>query len=197
MGLWGAIALAEQRRRLWLSALGALLAGLTVPLLLLSESRGVTIALAVSAVVVLCLVPGRLRRLALIVLLVAVAVADTSSTRLAFQARSVSHPLQSADAQTIFTRAVVVAILACLIWTLACWFVDWCRQTHLDWLLVTRRAMLGLLAIGAIGIGVTAIVNSSKISRTVDKQYRTFVKVGKGSRVQSADTRLLSSKGNR
>ena len=197
MGLWGAIALAEQRRRLWLSALGALLAGLTVPLLLLSESRGVTLALAASAAVVLCLVPGRLRRLAFIVLLAAVAVADTGVTRLAFQARNASHPLLPADAQTIFTRAVVVAILACVIWTFVCWFVDWCRQTHLDWLLLTRRAMLGLLAIGTIGIGVTAIVSSSQISRTVDKQYRTFIKVGKGSRVQSADTRLLSSKGNR
>jgi tetratricopeptide (TPR) repeat protein len=63
LGFWPCVALAEQERSKALAGLGAACALVLGALLVLSQTRGVLPATAVSAVVVMALVPGRPRRI--------------------------------------------------------------------------------------------------------------------------------------
>lgn len=195
MGLWGAIALAEQRGRPALAAIGAGAGALLVPLLMMSQSRGVALAILVSLAVAMIAVPGRLRRFALICLMAVVGAANVSATQLAFYARN--SVISTQDAQTIVGRAVMVAALAGLAWYGGSAAIEWCRGARPDLLTGMRRALMILIAAGSLGVTVAAVVNADRITDRVDRAATDFAKTGRGARAHSSTTRLLSGNGAR
>jgi hypothetical protein len=115
VGFWCLVAVAEQRRSV--VAAGAGLAGATLlaSLLLLSQSRGIVLATAVSAGIVLALVPGRTRR-AWALLVVAGAVGAGGPQLLEVYRASRTAELPSDVVQGAATVILLATLAAGLIW---------------------------------------------------------------------------------
>ncbi len=197
LALWPCIALAEQRRRPVLSGLGLGAASLLASLLVLSQSRGIAIAALVSGILVLAVVPGRLRRAWVLVVLagsIFLALPWLLDVYELGQASSVPTDVSSAAA----TATLLAALGAAVVWGVATLGAKRSRGAVSR----LRPVAAGVLIAGAlVGLGV-AVAAGDRISRTIDQQYTAFVRLGiepKGSGIASADptTRLASGAGTR
>jgi UDP-GlcNAc:undecaprenyl-phosphate GlcNAc-1-phosphate transferase len=197
MGMWPFIAAAQLRRPL-LAGAGAGAATLMACLALLSQSRGTALAAAVSLLVVLALVPGRVRRVyASLAIGCGVLVAGHDLLHVYSQARGGEV---SASAAHAAGRAALLASLAVgAAWALltAVWErgVPGSRSSQrarslASWLLVLPAA--AVLALGAAHAG--------SIEHEVRTQWHAFVRVaepGESATPSTSRSRLLSGVGNR
>ncbi|GAC1439011.1 MAG: hypothetical protein NVSMB51_16130 [Solirubrobacteraceae bacterium] len=197
MGFWIFAALAERRRPL-AAAAGAGGAALMACLALLSQSRGVAVALIGSAILVLALVPGRLRRYALLAFVAA-------GTALAGgRLVDVYHVGQLRAIPASVGHSAAVAAIACAIGVALAWGVTVAlleRSLQSSPGLGARLQRFGTVALSLVALVVTvgAVVFAGSIDRRVSAQWNAFVRLAEPSTVssQAPSSRLLSGAGNR
>jgi UDP-GlcNAc:undecaprenyl-phosphate GlcNAc-1-phosphate transferase len=192
LAFWCCLALAEQRRRPALAGIGLAAATLLGALVVLSQSRGLTLAAIVSAAVVFALVPGRLRRCAgLLVIVTALAVASGALLEV-YESRGAASV--SADAVSAAARqALLVSVAAGVIWALV-------AAATMRAPAVARRlrpvavALVAAAAVGGVGL---AIAERDAIGRSIDEHYTSFTQVGDDTPSVVTSSRLVSGAGNR
>jgi O-antigen ligase len=191
LALWPALALAERRKHPVLAALGLGLAVLIVALLLLSQSRGAALAAGVSAIVLLALVPGRLRR-ACALLALSGAVALLAGPATAVYTSGLGGSVDDGLLQELTSRAVLVAAALGLAWGAATRIVA--RVQNLRPLRNTTAAGLGCMLVFAAGAG---LVKSGWIAGAGQRHYDAFVHLGASDGGEMTGSRLVSGAGNR
>jgi UDP-GlcNAc:undecaprenyl-phosphate GlcNAc-1-phosphate transferase len=196
IGFWACLAVAEQRR--YTVVAGLALGGATVLgcLLLLSQSRGVAVACIASCIVVVALVPGRLRRLWALVL-VAAGVAAAGPALVDIYETGLVGPLEPATVNAGARAAFLAGLGVAAVWTLAGFAAA--RAPSLQRRL--RPVAIGALVAAGIALLGAAALEQERIRETVDEQYHAFVRLGvepQGSSAAVAPTsRLVSGAGTR
>jgi len=194
LGLWACVAAAE-RRHPAVAAAGAGGATLLAGLLLLSQSRGVALAAAASTLVVLALVPGRVRRgWALAIVFGAVALAAPALLDVYSLASAQALPVEVG--RRAAQHLALAAVLAGATWGAAVWAAE---RWDGEWL---RLAAGGALAVGMIVAVMVGLASAGRIANTLDRQYTAFVRLSiepQGTAVQSAAprSRLVTGSGYR
>ena len=188
LALWPCLALAELRRSRPGFA-GAGLAGATLfaGLAVLGQSRGAVLAGALSLLVVLALLPGRLRRI--VALLVSAAcLAPAMPTLLdVYDSAGAAGELQGAAVALLFA-----AIAAGCIWEL---LVAVEERAAASGLRLRRAVAAGVAALALVG-AVVAIASADRIGAFADRQYTAFVTLG-GPQGEPTASRLATGAGNR
>ena len=193
LGAWCCLAVAEQRRSSPLAGMGMAGATMLAALVMLSQSRGVALAAIASIVMVLAVVPGRLRRIAgLAVLGAALALAGAPLLDVYQGGRSGSL------GPDVVREAARAALIAAALSGLA-----WAGMTVLQrqGASVTARGrpfvIAGLVAC-ALVVGGIAVAERGAIADSVERQYREFTRVGEqGPTAAASASRLASGSGNR
>lgn len=191
LGLWLCVGAAERRQPV-VAAAGAAGATLLAGMLLLSQSRGVALASALSVLVVLAFVPGRIRR-AWALAIVAGATAIAAPALLDVYSAAGVSGISDAIGHRAARHLAFATALAGLGWGTVVWAATrWERPA-------VRRTAAGALAVGAIVAAAMSLASMGRIADTLDRQYTTFVRLsiepqGSGG-VQSS--RLMSGAGNR
>ena len=188
-GVWPCCALAERRWPAPVAGIG--IAGLValVGLGALSQSRSWAIGLAVSTLLVALALPGRRRRIA--ILLIAGLAVFAIHTRLA-QVANTAVPTEAAA-----HRAAVAIVLAALItgvaWALVLWLLERAAPpSSAQRGRIGQAATVGLVIL-ALAAGAVIVVNAGRIGHTVRSDYNAFVHLAPN----AASSRLLSGAGNR
>jgi UDP-GlcNAc:undecaprenyl-phosphate GlcNAc-1-phosphate transferase len=192
LALWPCIAAAEQRRSPLLSGAGLAGASLLGALLLLSGSRGVVVAAIVSGIVVLALVPGRVRRgWAMVFAGASLVVAGPALLNVAPAGAAGAVP--DDVARTAAVAAVLAAAGAGVAWSLLT--AGAMRSAAAErWL---RPAAAGVLALGLAVVLVVGIASRDTLARNVNRQYDAFVALNAKPSGESGSARLVSGAGNR
>ncbi len=193
LGFWPLVAVAEDTRHKLRSALA--IGGATVigALLLAAQRRGSLLALVVSGLVLLALVPGRRTRLWILVAVVAgVGVAGGAISPL------YQHPDPSGVASVHnIHQAAVAALLAgagvAVVWALLLSVASEVRTRGEPWARRLELASAAGLILLALAGGVLAGVKAQAISRQVRAQYHAFVNLSPS----PGSFRLFSGGGNR
>lgn len=187
LAFWPCIALAERRGRALAAGLGLTGATLFAGLAVLGQSRGAVLAGALSLVVVLALLPGRLRRLAAL-LVSAVCLAPAMPTLLdVYRGGAAAGDLRSAAVAVLLAAGAAGAI-----WTL---LVRVEQRTSAAGMRMRRAATAGVAALALVA-AVAGLASTGRISHFVDRQYTLFVKLG-GPQGEPTASRLASGAGNR
>jgi UDP-GlcNAc:undecaprenyl-phosphate GlcNAc-1-phosphate transferase len=191
LALWPAVALAE-RRNAFVAGAGAAAAVALAPLMLLTVSRGVALAVLGSAVIVLATVPGRVRRAWLFaVLAAAVAPIALAAYDVYDAAQAAGGLVDAALLVTVAERTAVAAILAGLLWA------GVVRAADRPWASALRRpatgVVVGVLVLAVVGM----LVNAGRITDEVSRQADAFVSLGGAEAGGEAGSRLVSGGGNR
>lgn len=190
IGFWSLLAIAEQRRSAIAAGLGLAGAYLAAVLVLLSQSRGVALAAIVSALIVLLVVPGRVRRaVALAGVLAGLAALAGSPGELY---RSGLHGAVDPDlAVTVAIRALPAAAVLGIAWGAAVAGFGHAVRPQ-----IRRGAIVALCAV-ALGACGAAIWNAGDVGRTLDRQYQAFVNLSPAAGGEPTSSRLLSGVGYR
>jgi hypothetical protein len=195
VGLWPLIALAEQTRYPVLAGLGIACAFLVACMLVLGQARGVLPGTLVSAVVVLAVVPGRPRRLT-VLLLIAAAVALVSGPLL--DVYSEAPPLGEQLDEDVVEEAGRAILLAAVLLGAA-----WAGAQAL---LAARSSRMSgarrLVPVVEAAVGLTIVVLAAGVALAavddplgkVGDQYDEFVNLRTG---ESGDSRFFSGGGYR
>jgi UDP-GlcNAc:undecaprenyl-phosphate GlcNAc-1-phosphate transferase len=197
MGLWPFIALAENRRPL-VAGPAAAMATLLACLALLSQSRGTALAVLGSLILVVALVPGRVRRLyAALVVGGGVALAAPDLLRVYHDAaggavaRGVAHDAGGAALLAALVVGAVWAMLTALSRRVASGPYASQAATLGSWLLAVPVVV-------ALAIGVAS---SQRIEHDINRQWHAFVRLGEPGESRApagaSGSRLLSGAGNR
>jgi hypothetical protein len=189
------LSLAEWRHSPALAGLGAGLGTLCAGLAFLSQSRGVLLALVVALIVMFAVVPGRLRRLAaLLMVLAPIVVASRWLLNISDQGA-----VNNLSKWPVAVAAVLL-VLGSLGSGVAWWLLN---RVHAGLRLPARRqvrvAWLGLVAVSAVVLVVAVAVDSSRITDRARAEYHAFVDLGAGTpaSAQATRSRLLSGSGVR
>ncbi|MBS0548328.1 MAG: O-antigen ligase family protein [Proteobacteria bacterium] len=195
LGFWPLVAVAERLRQPLLA--GAALGAATVlaSLVVLTDSRGTLFAFAVSAVVLMVVLPGRNRRAwALLVVVAAVAVAWGPLTDVT---AALPSPIANPPAHTIrhgITVALLVAPGAAVLWGLASWGTDFLNARRPDrGALPARVSAAVLLALAAVAVVGGLVAAKDPVGRISD-QYESFTKLEP---TVNGASRFTSGGGNR
>jgi hypothetical protein len=195
IALWICVAVAEQRRRPLLAAAGLGATTLLGCLLVLSQSRGVMLAAGVTIVLVLALVPGRLRRAW--ALLVAGAGVGVATPVLIDVYSSRAGGVVDASAVHAAGRATLLAAVA----TAVLWGAVSFASAHAGPRLpALRRSAAALLGVVLVAGSLVAVANQATVRETIGDQYTAFVKQRiepQGSAAVGGSSRLISGAGNR
>lgn len=194
MAVWPLLALAENVRRPLRA--GAALGGgvVLLSLLFLTQSRGATLALVLTLIVVVVAVPRRPGRLwAALALGVAMALLVGPLRTALSDVQAASGQPQDGGLRHAFTIVLAVAGGGAVLWA-ALGFAVLALRRRSDGAprALARVSAVGLvvLAVGTVGLGVAL---AGRIGHAADTQYHAFVRL-KGS---SGTSRLLSGAGNR
>jgi hypothetical protein len=191
---WPAVAVAERARPIVLSALGAGMASLAASLLVLTQSRGVAAAAAVSIVVVLAAIPGRLPRAWLLVL-VGGGLAAAAPTLLDVYSSTTALEPTRAAAQSAGEAALLVAAVVALLWGAG---LSLFRALPESAARAVAGVGLGAILFLAVAGVIALVVLSGRISDDVSRQYDAFVHPGQPAAGATASaSRLTSGSGNR
>jgi UDP-GlcNAc:undecaprenyl-phosphate/decaprenyl-phosphate GlcNAc-1-phosphate transferase len=199
MGFWLSIAAGESRRAL-LAGPGAGLAALMACLALLSQSRGTALAMLGALIVVVALVPGRVRRVYAL-LIVAGALAIAAPDLMHIYDQHASGAIPPAAGHLAGRAALLAALAAGGAWAVLTF--AWARlvaQPRLaSW---ARTAGSRLLLVPVLVALATAVASAHRIDRDVRTQWHAFTHLaepgGSGSTSSSVShSRLLSGGGNR
>ena len=194
LAVFPALALAEQRRSRALAGLGAGAAALFGGLALLSISRGVLLGAIAGLVVVLVLVPGRLRRAGLLLVAGAALLIAVPALLDVYDSRAVPADLDATIAAA-GRRLVLAAVVAGLAWAA---LVD--VRARLPRRVATgmRTGWATALAVGALALLVVGVASAGAIADRVDREYDSFVALGATQAgVAPTSSRLVSGGGNR
>jgi hypothetical protein len=200
VGLWPFVALAELARKPLLAGVGMAGAFLIACLLLVGQTRGVLPGVGVSAVAVLLLVPGRGRRLwVLIVIGVALAVCsdpllDVYRDAPAGSGVELPRTLTENAATAMLLGALVLGVLWTCVQYLLSGPVRRAAGDEQTGVVLARLATAAAIAIVAIGaLGVLAAVDDP--AGKVKRQYDEFVNLQVGD--ERTDSRFFSGGGYR
>jgi UDP-GlcNAc:undecaprenyl-phosphate/decaprenyl-phosphate GlcNAc-1-phosphate transferase len=191
LAFWPLLALAERRRGTLLAAplAGFALAGATLMagLAVLGQSRGAVLAAALSLVVVVGLVPGRLRRV--VALLVGAACLAPALPALLDVYRDGASDGELPGAAG---SLMVAAAAAGVIWTVLVAFEPRAGSSRVR----LRRAVTAGLAVLALSAAVAGVASADRLGGFLDRQYSAFVTLG-GAQGEPTAARLASGAGNR
>jgi len=191
LAFWPCLALAERRRgapgATPLAALGLAGATLFAGLAVLGQSRGAVLAAAISLLVVLALLPGRLRRI--VALLVSAACLAPAMPALldVYRGGSTGDELRSAAGALL-----LAAIVAGAVWALLVAFEQRAGSSGLR----MRRAVTVAVACLALVGAAVGVASADRIGGYVDRQYTAFVTLG-GPQGEPTASRLATGAGNR
>ena len=190
LAFWPCVALAEQRAGRFAPALAGLglgcatlLAGLAV----LGQSRGAILAAALSLVVVLALLPGRLRRIVAL-LVCGACLAPAIPVLLDVYGDGVTAHRMREGA----TAVLLAAAAAGVIWAL---LVALERRGRASGLRPRRAVAIGVAALAVLAAAV-GVASAGRIADYADRQYDAFVTLG-GSPGEATSSRLATGAGNR
>ena len=188
LALWPCLALAELRRSRPGFA-GAGLAGATLfaGLAVLGQSRGAVLAGALSLLVVLALLPGRLRRVTALLVSAACLAPATPTLLDVYSSAGAAGELQGAGVALLFA-----AIAAGCIWELLVAVEERAAASGLRLRRAVAAGVAGLALVGA----VVAIASADRIGAFADRQYTAFVTLG-GPQGEPTASRLATGAGNR
>jgi UDP-N-acetylmuramyl pentapeptide phosphotransferase/UDP-N-acetylglucosamine-1-phosphate transferase len=191
LAFWPCIALAERRGAGGASTAlaGAGMAGATLfaGLAVLGQSRGAVLAAAVSLLVVLALLPGRLRRI--VALLVSAACLAPALPGLLDVYRD---GIAAGELRGAAGGLIAAAAAAGAIWSLLVTFERRASASRLR----LRRAVAGGVAVLALAGAAAAVASADRIGDFADRQYTAFVKLG-GPHGEPTASRLATGAGNR
>ena len=191
LAFWPCLALGERRgdggAATLLAGLGLAAATLFAGLAVLGQSRGAALAGALSLLLVVALLPGRLRRIVAL-LASAACLAPAMPVLLDVYSGGVA-PGELRHA----TGAVALASAgAGLLWAL---LVAVERRARASGLRLRRAAVAGVAALALVG-AAAAVVSAERIASFADRQYTAFVKLG-GAQGEPTASRLATGAGNR
>ena len=193
LGVWPLIALAERIESRMLAGLGAAGATLLVGLAVLSQTRAIAPAVAVSVVVLVVAVPGRSRRLWAL-LAVTIGVLAPLRPLLDVYGSTVNGRTPSDEVlQTAATALVAAAVSVGLVWTAVCsaWLAIQRRfQLHP----AARRALAAAPAALVVIAGIVALSSITDPFGRVEREYRSFVELAG---TDEGESRFTSGGGNR
>jgi len=190
LALWPAIALAE-RRRAAVAGVGAAIGVVLIALALLTVSRGVAAAVLASILVVVLAVPGRLRRVWLLLALGAATAALAGPAHDVYASgvgRASVDPDLLAD---VAVRALVAAAVVGVVWGLLTALAERPLARAL------RTPAIAVLAAGALAVAAVGVANSGTIGGGVERQWDAFVTLGAAEGGEATGSRLVSGAGNR
>ncbi|MGI8623488.1 MAG: hypothetical protein ACR2NB_08375, partial [Solirubrobacteraceae bacterium] len=196
IGMWLSAAAAERHEK-WVAGAGFAFAVTFGGLLVLSQSRGVVLAVLASVVLVLAVVPGRLRRLGTLVALACAILAASGPLRDVYASAQETGAVTDAAASNAVWRLLSVAVAGGLVWVgmvLAHRRLVVERGAAARVRQVAVWAVAAAVAVGAVG----ALASASRLTSAVEDQLQAFKEVGgadAGSR--SSGSRLTSGAGNR
>jgi O-antigen ligase len=192
MGLWPLVAIAERRRPV-ISPVAIAGATAIACLLVLSQARGIALAAAVSSVIILLVVPGRITRLwVLLVILAGVGVALGPLLDVWRSATGVAPP-SGASVRHAGYWALAAALATGLVWGLTIQADRWIspRSPSLRaGLAKATRATLVLVLVAGVAAG---LVFANTITRDVKHNFNAFVHLDN----PQATSRFLSGGGHR
>ncbi|MDX6691739.1 MAG: hypothetical protein QOG15_3196 [Solirubrobacteraceae bacterium] len=187
LAFWPCLALAERRRAAPFAGLGLTGATLFAGLAVLGQSRGVVLAGALSLLVVLALVPGRLRRI--VALLVGAAcLTPAMPALLAVYGEGAS----AGRLRTAGVALLVAAAAAGALWALLARIEQHVSAAGLR----PRRAVAAGIAVLALMTAAAGVASAHGITRFLDRQYTAFVTLG-GAEGGPTASRLATGAGNR
>jgi UDP-GlcNAc:undecaprenyl-phosphate GlcNAc-1-phosphate transferase len=196
MGFWLCFCVAERRRGLQ-AGLAVGVATLMACLAVLTQSRGVALAMIASIVVVVALVPGnRVRRIyALFVSAIAFVIAWP--TLKAVYDSGLAGPVPAPEAHRAAVAALIAGAAAGIAWgagvALHERFAAGSEQLRAT-LARAGAISLAVVLVGAVG---ASAISASKIADTASDQWRAFVHLSDSKGATDAPNRLVSGAGNR
>lgn len=193
LGFWPCVAVAEQSGRKLLAGLGAAGAVVLGSLLMLSQARGVVPALLVSAVVVLALVPGRARR---IWVLVAVGVTLAAISGPVLDVYQDAADATNTGAVEPAGRAILLAaVVLGVAWALLQFLFERTTRRANPAVRKNLSRIEGPLALGVAVLAIVAALAAvGSPADRISQQYDDFVNLRVDNR---SDTRFLSGGGYR
>jgi len=192
VGFFGMLALAERSRVPWRAGAGAFGATCMGGLALLSQSRGVAISLLAALIVVLALVPGRLRRAAVLAVLgLSIIVAEPSLAAIYTQGNAGS--LTDATVRHAGTVLVLCSLVVGVAWAVA---VAAEARVSPRTVRSSRAVWTTVLIALAVTVTVGVLVRAADVRSELRTQYNAFVHL-EASATPSGTTRLASGAGNR
>jgi hypothetical protein len=190
---WPAVAVAERTRPIPVAAVAAGVASLAASLLLLTQSRGLAVAAIASAVLVMAIVPGRVARGWLLVLVLAGLAAAAPSLLDVYRAKGDipgTSTIHHAATIALIAAAGVGAVWAAVLLVLrAAARRDRERKARN----IGAVALGGVLAAGLIALAIF----SGRIADDVSGQYNTFIHPGSRAGPVASTSRLTSGAGAR
>ncbi len=187
LAFWPCLALAERKRGAPLAGIGLAGATLFAGLAVLGQSRGAVLAGVLSLLVVLVVLPGRLRRI-VAVLVSAACLAPAAPMLLDIYG-------DGASADRLRSAAIALTVAAAgagLIWSLLVRFEQRASGAGMR----GRRAVAVALAALALVGATVAIASADRIANYVGGQYDAFVTLG-GAQGEPTASRLATGAGNR
>jgi UDP-GlcNAc:undecaprenyl-phosphate GlcNAc-1-phosphate transferase len=189
LALWPCIALAERSRSPYVAG-GALgVATLFASFVVLGQSRGAVLGAIVSCVVVLALLPGRLRRLSAMLVAAACLIPAVPTLLDPY-----NTPVPSARVSAV-QAALLCALAAGVLWGLA---VALQRRAAAagDPGLRLRKAVVVGISVLAVVVSVAGLATIHRTAGFVHRQYDAFVTIG-GAQGEATASRLATGAGNR
>jgi hypothetical protein len=190
---WPAVAVAERARPIPVAAAAAGVASLAASLLLLTQSRGLAVAAIASAILVMAIVPGRVARGWLLVLVLAGLAAAASSLFTVYQADG-----NIPGASTVHHAAAIALIAAAGVaaaWAGGLLVVRAVERRHSQ----RKPRDFGTIALcGVLAAGLIVLATfSGRIADDVSRQYDTFVHPRPHGGPVASTSRLISGAGSR
>jgi UDP-GlcNAc:undecaprenyl-phosphate GlcNAc-1-phosphate transferase len=201
MGLWLCYSVAG-RRRPWLAGLGAGGATLMASCALLTESRGVALAMIGSLVFVLALVPGDRLRRAFGLLVCGAGIAAAATSVLDIYDKGVLGPVPASVAHRAGVAIIVASIGVAVAWAtlvaLHARLSTWRPGLEGQLVRAGQIVIAGALVIVLVG----AVASAGRIERSVSNQWDAFVslqenKAETGAALSQSGSRLVSGAGTR
>ena len=190
LAFWPCIALAERRGARFAPALAGLGLGcatLFAGLALLGQSRGAILAAALSVIVVLALLPGRLRRIVAL-LVCGACLAPALPALLDVYGDGVTPDRFAGAALGLLLAAAAAGVIWALLVALE-------RRGRASGLRPRRAVALGVAAL-AVLVVAAGVASSGRIADYADRQYDAFVTLG-GEQGEPTSSRLATGAGNR
>ena len=191
LAFWPCVALAERRGERFspaLAGLGLGCATLFAGLAVLGQSRGAILAGALSLVVVLALLPGRLRRIVAL-LVCGACLAPAMPALLGVYGDGVT----AEELRKPAVALLLAAAAAGAVWAL---LVSLERRGRAGGLRPQRVVALGVAALAVLTVAA-GVASAGRIAAYADRQYDAFVTLGGSQAGEATSSRLASGAGNR
>ena len=194
LAFWPLVAVAERGRPRLLSAFAVGAAALIGAMLVLTQSRGIALGFAATAILVLALVPGRQRRLWVLLPILAGLVLIGDHLLDVYQDPVTDAGLPNDDTvQTAARWALAMAVGVAALWTAVDFLTTrWAagRPGAARDLRKLSSATLAVIAVAGLGVAVAA---QHRVRNTISDQYHAFVNLNSA----GSKSRFLSGGGHR